>query len=139
MAVEATAWVWALLKVGSVTFAGGGEDGWTKYLSRCPCPSLSLVHRSSPCGPPRSCRPVSGPPRYAVSAPLSIALALALCPSLSPSPPGNAGLSPRLGTSSEGVWSWTGQSAVQMGDGGVIGSRRLAGKIHLKRHKMHVM
>lgn len=139
MAVEATAWVWALLKVGSVTFAGGGEDGWTKYLSRCPCPSLSLVHRSSPCGPPRSCRPVSGPPRCAVSAPLSIALALALCPSLSPSPPGNAGLSPRLGTSSEGVWSWTGQSAVQMGDGGVIGSRRLAGKIHLKRHKMHVM
>lgn len=124
-----TAWIWApLWKVGSVTSAGGGEDGRTKSLSLCPGPFLSLVpgRRSSPCGPPRSSRPVSGPPRCAASAPLSTALSL--CSSLSPSPPGNAGLYPHPGTSSEGVWSWTGWSVEQTAGGEATGSRRLAGK-----------
>lgn len=127
--MEATAWIWAALwRAGSVTSARGGEDGRTNYLclALCPGPFLSLVpgRRSSPCGPPRSSRPVSGPPRCAASVPLSTA------PSLSPSPslPGKAGPYPRPVTSSEGVWSWTGRSAEQMEGGEATGSRRLAGK-----------
>lgn len=124
-------WIWnPLLKVGSVTSAGGAEDGRTKCLSLCLGPFLSLVpgRRSSPCGPPHSSRLASGRPRYAASAPLLTALSLcpSLCPSLSPH--GMAGLYPRPGTSSVGVWSWTGRSEEQMAGGEATGSRRLAGK-----------
>lgn len=127
--MEATAWVWApLWKAGSVTSAagggdgGGGEDGRTKYLFPCPGPFLSPVpgRRSLPCAPPHSSRPVSDLPRCEASAPLSTAL--------SPSLHGNAAPYPHPGTSSVGVWSWTGRLGEQMEGGEATGSGRLAGK-----------
>lgn len=129
-----TVWIWVLLwRVGSATSAAGGgggdgEDERTKYLSPCPglFPSPAPGRRSSPGGPPRSSRPASGRPRCAASAPPSNALALG--PSLCPSPPGNAGPCPRPGTFSVGAWSWTACSRVQTEGGGATGSRRLAGK-----------
>lgn len=114
-----------------MTSAGWSEDGRANCLCLSPRPGLSLVpgRRSLLCGPPRSSRPASGPPHCVASAPLSNALSP--CPSLFPSPLGKAGLYPRPGTSSEGVWSWTGQSEEQMEGGEATGSGRLAGKSSL--------
>lgn len=134
--MEATVWIWnLLLKVGSVTSAGGAEDGRTRCLCLCLGPFLSLVpgRCSSPCGPPHPSRPASGRPRCAASAPLSTAPSL--CPSLSPSPHGMAGLYPRPWRSSVGVWSWTGRLEEQRVGGEATGSRKLAGKSPLKETK----
>lgn len=120
-----TAWIWAApWKAASEASARGGEDGRANCLclSPCPGPFLSLVpfHCSSPCGPPRSSRPASGPPRCVASAPLSTAL--------SPSPPGKGGPYPHPGTSSGGAWSWTAWSEQQLEGVEANGSKRLAGK-----------
>lgn len=137
-AVEVSVWIGPpRLRAGSVT--SDGEKGRTKHPSPCPALFLFLVlaRCSSPCGPPHSSHPASGPPRCVASAPLWIALSL--CPSPAPSPHGNAGLYLHHGTPFAEAWNWTALLVLLKGGGGEAGSGRVVGKIPLQCTKHNTL